>query len=144
MGDGPKIGRFDGNNYDLTRKELRKARKEIQENLGLSKSEAKAQMKEVKNHIKMGDLGEYLDKLGDDMKGAMGLHLTPKMEKVSPKADIDELIQDVKSLDIATVDRKEAFNTMFEANPIAAALAYGPLSEGTSDGVNEYMEAILS
>ena len=105
----PKIGKFDGNNYDLTRRELRQTRKEIQKDLGLTKSEAKAQIKEVKNHIKTGDLGEYLNQLGDDMKGAIGLHLTTKMEKLTPKADIDELIQDVKSLDISSVNRKEAF-----------------------------------
>ena len=73
---------FNSNNYGITRREWKDFKKELKaadkanDNFKLTKSD----YKDMKVAIKNGDLGAYLDKASDDLKLAMGLSLTGKVD----------------------------------------------------------------
>ena len=62
----------------------------------------KADYKEIKAHIKAGDLGAYMDKLSDDMRSALGLSLT---KKVDGSEDMLSMLKIVSDVNLAGADK---------------------------------------
>lgn len=58
----------------------------------------KADYKEIKAHIKAGDLGAYMDKISDDMRNALGLSLKGKVD------DLDEAQRIAKGVKLENAD----------------------------------------
>jgi len=94
---------INGNDYGIDRKEWKQLKKELkaeakQGNIDLKR----ADVKELKNAIKTGDLGAHLDQVGKDMQGIMGLHLTGKVDgteavaRAQEVAEITAIIDNVK------------------------------------------------
>lgn len=73
---------FNSNDYGITRKEFKQFKNEMQlKDLQNDKIElTKQDYKEVKEHIKNGDLGKYLDNVSEEMRNAMGLSLKGKVD----------------------------------------------------------------
>lgn len=79
--------RFDKNNiYGIDKKEYKELKKELkQQNVDFKKSE-------FKEAVNNGNLSTYLDNVGVEMKTAMGLYLTPKVDsKATPEQQMAEL-----------------------------------------------------
>lgn len=98
---------FNSNNYGITKQEWKSFKKEMKaadkanDNYELSRSD----YKEMKVAIKNGDLGAYLDKASDDLKLAMGLSLTGKVDGTEDLAQATNLVNvtDIKNADKAKV-----------------------------------------
>ena len=98
---------FNSNNYGITRREWKDFKKELKaadkanDNFKLTKSD----YKDMKVAIKNGDLGAYLDKASDDLKLAMGLSLTGKVDGTEDLAQASNIanVTDIKNADKAKV-----------------------------------------
>ena len=108
---------FNSNNYGITRREWKDFKKELKatdkanDNFKLTKSD----YKDIKVAIKNGDLGAYLDKASDDLKVAMGLSLTGKVDGTENLTLASNIVNvtDIKNADKAKVVdyiRKANFN----------------------------------
>ena len=108
---------FNSNNYGITRREWKDFKKELKaidkanDNFKLTKSD----YKDMKVAIKNGDLGAYLDKASDDLKVAMGLSLTGKVDGTENLTLASNIVNvtDIKNADKAKVVdyiRKANFN----------------------------------
>lgn len=98
---------FNSNNYGITRREWKDFKKELKatdkanDNFKLTKSD----YKDMKVAIKNGDLGAYLDKASDDLKVAMGLSLTGKVDGTENLTLASNIVNvtDIKNADKAKV-----------------------------------------
>lgn len=98
---------FNSNNYGITRREWKDFKKELKaadkanDNFKLTKSD----YKDMKVAIKNGDLGAYLDKASDDLKLAMGLSLTGKVDGTENLTLASNIVNvtDIKNADKAKV-----------------------------------------
>ena len=108
---------FNSNNYGITRREWKDFKKELKatdkanDNFKLTKSD----YKDMKVAIKNGDLGAYLPKASDDLKVAMGLSLTGKVDGTENLTLASNIVNvtDIKNADKAKVVdyiRKANFN----------------------------------
>ena len=73
----------------------------------------KADYKEIKAHIKAGDLGAYMDKLSDDMRSALGLSLT---KKVDGSEDMLSMLKIVSDVNLAGADKTKVIKYIQKAN----------------------------
>ncbi len=98
---------FKSNIYGITRKEWKAFKKELKaadkanDNFDLSRTD----YKDMKVAIKNGDLGAYLDKASDDLKLAMGLSLTGKVDGTEYLTQASNIakVTDIKNADKAKV-----------------------------------------
>lgn len=98
---------FNSNNYGITRREWKDFKKELKaidkanDNFKLTKSD----YKDMKVAIKNGDLGAYLDKASDELKVAMGLSLTGKVDGTENLTLASNIVNvtDIKNADKAKV-----------------------------------------
>ena len=88
---------FNNNDYGITRKEWRAIKKELKsadkadDSFKLSKSD----YKDMKASIKAGNLGDYLDKYGANIRNAMGLSLTSKVDGTEDVKAAQQIVNDV-------------------------------------------------
>lgn len=93
------------NNYGIDQKELQQLKQEAQNaNIDFNKDgKVDAQdQKVLQQAIETNTLGTFLDQLGNDIKGVMGLHLTNKVdgaEKLAQAQTIEEINQIVTEMD---------------------------------------------
>ncbi len=94
------------NNYGIDQKELQQLKQEAQKaNIDFNqdgKVDAKDQQL-LQEAIQSNNLGAFLDQLGNDIKGVMGLHLTNKVdgaEKLAQAQTIEELQHMVDSMNL--------------------------------------------
>ncbi len=81
-------------NRSITNQDYKDVKKDLKQNEQIKFSE-----KEPANNVKSGDLGEYLDNAGLEMKQALGLSLSTKAAKTDTIQNVDEvksLAQNVK------------------------------------------------
>ena len=94
---------FKANEYGIDKKELKSLKKETAnvDFNGDGKVDHK-DTKELKEAIKNGDLGAYLDRVGNDIQGVMGLHLTGKvdgteaMAKAKTIAELEAIVDEMQ------------------------------------------------
>lgn len=77
-----RIRKFDSNKYGVTKEEFKEFKREMKQ---LDKLDDSFKMtgkdyKEIKTHIKKGDLGAYMANIGEEMRTAMGLTLSGKVD----------------------------------------------------------------
>ena len=105
---------FNSNNYGITKNEWKAIKKELKaadkknDNFELTKTDYKA----IETAIAKGDLAAYLDKAGDDLKLAMGLALTGKVDGTE---NLEETKAIVSNLD-ADCDKNKVLNYIIQAN----------------------------
>lgn len=81
-------------NRNITNQDYKDVKKDLKQN-----EQIKFSGKEPANNVKSGDLGEYLDNTGLEMKQALGLSLSTKAAKTDTTQNVDEakaLAQNVK------------------------------------------------
>lgn len=89
---------FNNNDYGITRKEWHAIKKELKaadkadDSFKLSRSD----YKDMKASIKAGNLGDYLDKYGTNIRNAMGLSLTGKVDGTEDVKAAQQIVNDVK------------------------------------------------
>lgn len=104
---------FDNNDYGITRKEFREFKREMKK---LDRESDAIELtrkdyKEIKAHIKNGDLGAYMENVGEEMRAAMGLKLSNKVDIGKEIAASLRILHDVnlgktpdgKDVDVAKV-----------------------------------------
>lgn len=129
---------FNSNDYGITRKEWQAIKKELKaadkknDNYELSK----ADLKEIKAHIKAGDLGEYLDKVGNEMKRDLGLALTGKVDGTE---DIRAAQQIVNQVDFALAPDGKPTDKAKVIQYIASANV-PQIAQGFQTGMTNVME----
>lgn len=131
---------FKANEYGIDKKELKSLKKELAgvDFNGDGKVDHK-DAKELKEVIKNGDLGAYLDRVGNDIQGVMGLHLTGKVDgteamakaktiaeleaivdemQLDPNTDKAKVVSYIKMANIARIEKEqqdyEAFMTKLQ------------------------------
>lgn len=89
---------FNNNDYGITRKEWRAIKKELKaadkadDSFKLSRSD----YKDMKASIKAGNLCDYLDKYGTNIRNAMGLSLTGKVDGTEDVKAAQQIVNDVE------------------------------------------------
>lgn len=89
---------FNNNDYGITRKEWRAIKKELKaadkadDSFKLSRSD----YKDMKASIEAGNLGDYLDKYGTNIRNAMGLSLTGKVDGTEDVKAAQQIVNDVE------------------------------------------------
>ena len=93
------------NNYGIDQKELQRLKQEAQNaNIDFNKDGKvdEQDQKVLQQAIETNSLGTFLDQLGNDIKGVMGLHLTNKVdgaEKLAQAQTIAEINQIVSEME---------------------------------------------
>ena len=88
---------FNGNDYGITRKEWKAFKKELK---SIDKKDdsfelTKADYKEIKAHIKTGDLGAYMDTKSAEIRNAMGLSLSGKVDSTEDIKGAQAIVNNV-------------------------------------------------
>jgi hypothetical protein len=88
---------FSKNDYGITRQEWRAIKKDLKnaDKLNDNFKLTNADYKEMKASIKSGDLSAYLDRQGADLKQAMGLSLTGRVDGTEDLQGATNIVNDV-------------------------------------------------
>ena len=89
---------FGNNDYGITRKEWRAIKKDLKsaDKADNSFQLSKADYKDMKASIKAGNLGDYLDKYGTNIRNAMGLSLTGKVDGTEDIKALQQVVNDIE------------------------------------------------
>ncbi len=108
---------FNNNDYGITRKEWHAIKKELKaadkadDSFKLSRSD----YKDMKASIKAGNLGDYLDKYGTNIRNAMGLSLTGKVDGTEDIKAAQQIVNDVTFGEVKT-DKEKVLRYIKVAN----------------------------
>lgn len=107
-----------GNQYGIDKKSEWKGAEGLKQDLKSDPLFTKKDIKEIKKHINNGDLGAYMDTMSADMRNALGLKLSGKVDDLSEAqriakgvslegADLDKVLSYIRNARPETVQAAE-------------------------------------